>query len=103
DFEDGPPLVEDGDPVGMIVGMNSPEKEKVHFSTHVPTLPKSVEFWMCDLEHMMRQSLLDQTIKVEPARAAYNEDDLLHPRARAAYNEDDRTKWCVPTPHTLNP
>jgi len=24
------------------------------------------EFWMQDLEHMMRQSLLDQTIKVPP-------------------------------------
>ena len=38
DFEDGPPLVEDGDPVGMIVGMNSPEKEKVSFTSPPETL-----------------------------------------------------------------
>jgi dynein heavy chain len=71
DFENGPPLEEEGDPVVMIVGMNSAEKEKVPFSRHVPTAPKSVEFWMCDLEDMMRQSLLDQTIA---AREAYNDD-----------------------------
>jgi dynein heavy chain len=76
DFEDGPALEEDGDPVKLLVAMNSSEKEKVRFSAPVPTAPKSVEFWMCDLENMMRQSLLDWTIK-----------------AREAYSEDTREEW----------
>ena len=78
DFEDGPPLNgdEESEPIKMLVGMNSSEKEKVKFSAPVATAPKSVEFWMLDLEDMMRQSLLDWTIK-----------------AREAYSEDTREEW----------
>jgi len=76
DFEDGPPLQGEGEPVKLLVAMNSMEKEKVTFSAPVATAPKSVEFWMCDLEDMMRQSLLDWTIK-----------------SREAYSEDTREEW----------
>ena len=71
DFEPGPPLEGQTAPTIEIVAMNSAEKEKVKFSKPVATAPKSVEFWMCDLEDMMRQSLLDWTIK---SRAAYRRE-----------------------------
>ena len=55
DFQDGPSLNgdEESEPIKMLVGMNSSEKEKVKFSAPVATAPKSVEFWMLDLEDMM--------------------------------------------------
>jgi len=76
DFENGPPLEGEHTPTIQLTAMNSAEKEKVKFSKPVGTAPKSVEFWMCDLESMMRQSLLDFTIQ-----------------ARSTYNDDDREKW----------
>jgi dynein heavy chain len=76
DFEEGPPLEGTTHPSTTLVGMNSAEKEKVRFSAPVATAPKSVEFWMCDLEFMMRQSLLDWTIE-----------------ARRAYSDEHREKW----------
>ena len=80
DFENGPPLEGDTAPTIQLTGMNSAEKEKVSaldynlfkvisyiwylfsqvkFSKPVGTAPKSVEFWMCDLESMMRQASTD--------------------------------------------
>ena len=93
DFEDGPPLEEGGESVTLLVGMNSSEKEKVTFSNPVATAPKSVEFWMCDLEFMMRQSLLDWTIK---ARESYSEDtreDWFFQFPAASISTIDQVEW----------
>jgi len=93
DFEDGPPLQGEGEPVKLLVAMNSMEKEKVSFSAPVATAPKSVEFWMCDLEDMMRQSLLDWTIK---SREAYSEDtreDWFFQFPAASISTIDQVEW----------
>ena len=75
DFEDVK-ADDESEPIANVVGMNSAEKEKVTFSSPVPTATKAVEFWMTDLEFMMRQSLLDKTIE-----------------AKEDYNEDNREVW----------
>ena len=95
DFEEGSPLENDPQqhPTTTIVGMNSPEKEKVVFSNAVETAPKSVEFWMCDLEFMMRQSLLDWTIKSREAYSDEHREDWFFEYPAASISTVDQEVW----------
>jgi len=93
DFENGPPLEGQTHPTVEIVGMNSMEKEKVTFSKPVPTASKPVEFWMGDLENMMRQSLLDWTIKSRQAYSDEHREDWFFEYPAAAISTIDQEVW----------
>lgn len=102
DFEPGPPLEGQTAPTIEIVAMNSAEKEKVKFSKPVATAPKSVEFWMCDLEDMMRQSLLDWTIKSREAYSDEHREDWFFEYPAASISTIDQEVWTTAASDSIN-
>ena len=93
EFDEGSPSAEGAEATTMIVAMKSPENERVPFASKVPTAPKSVEFWMCDLEDMMRRSLLDVTVEARVAYSGDNRSDWFFQFAAAAITTIDQEMW----------